>query len=117
MERHVQCLVKVKITAEFIGFKILGPVHNRAFARSHSPFLRLTVTVKLDGLRKILQFNFKYFRTLSASCCSQCGQELTLGFENFSRVVIQIGAGNYGFRRLLSGILLLTDEGKPGFAS
>lgn len=76
------------------------------------------VTVKLDGLRKILQFNFKHFRTFSASCCSCYGQEEhTLGLGNFSRVVIQIGAGNYGFRCLFSGILLLADEGKPGLAS
>lgn len=51
LERHVQYQVRAKITAEFTAFKILGPVkHNQACARSHSPFLGLMVTVKLDGL-------------------------------------------------------------------
>lgn len=71
LERHVQYQVRVKITAEFAGFKILGPVkHNQVCATSHSPFLGLMVTVKLDGLQEILQFHFKPFRRLSSSCCS-----------------------------------------------
>lgn len=71
---------------------------------------------KLDGIWEILQFNFKPFRRLSSSCCSWCGQEHTLGVGNFSRVITHKEAGNFGFRHLL-GILMLTDEGKPGFAS
>lgn len=50
LERHVQYQVRVKITSEFTGFKILGPVkHNQVCSMSHSPFLGLMVTVKLDG--------------------------------------------------------------------
>lgn len=44
LERHVQYQVRVKITAEFTEFKILGPVkHKQVCAMSHSPFLGLMV--------------------------------------------------------------------------
>lgn len=81
LEKHTQHCIKVKIRAQLRGFKLIGPVkHNQAFTKSWSPFLGLMLSVKLDGLRKILQFPCSLFRRLSGLTAGCVGKSKPADF-------------------------------------